>query len=68
MSDDCSLVPLDTPLAVLEADNAHADPLLGVGLNGELGELALLHPDVPVRVDLAAPEPLLPGDQDTRIS
>ena len=58
------LLLLDAPLAVLDADDAHADALLGVGGDGELGELALLHPDVPVSVDLAAPEPFLPGEKN----
>ena len=54
---------LDAPLAVLDADDAYADALLGVSCDGKLGELALLHPDVPVGVDLAAPEPFLPGEK-----
>ena len=55
---DCFL--LDAPLAVLDADDAHVDPFLGVGGDGELRELALLNPNVPVSVDLATAKPFLP--------
>ena len=45
---------------MLGGDDADGEAVLGVGRDGELGELRLLHADVPVAVDLAAPEPLLP--------
>ena len=49
-------------MSILDVDQAHADPLLGVGGDGEVGELTLLHPDVPVRVNPATSEPLLPDN------
>ena len=64
LDDECFLtliLLLDAPLAVLDTDDAYTDALLGVGCNGELGELTLLHPDVPVIVDFAPPEPFLPA-------
>ena len=50
----------DAALPLLGVDDADGEAVLGVGGDGELGELRLLHADVPVAVDLAAPEPLLP--------
>ena len=51
---------LESPGAVLGGDNPNVDPLLGGGGDGEVAELTLLHPDVPVGVDLLTSEPFLP--------
>ena len=54
---------LDIPRPVLGGDNPNVDSLLSCGRYGEVAELALLHSDVPVGVDLLTPEPFLP-EQD----
>ena len=54
---------LDIPRPVLGGDNPNVDSLLSCGRYGEVAELALLHSDVPVGVDLLSSEPFLPECQ-----
>ena len=54
-----SLLDIPTPGFVIEDSNRN--PVFRVGCDGEVPELTLLHPHVPVSVDLLTAEPFLPG-------
>ena len=52
---------LDIPAPGFVIEDSYRNPVFRVGCDGEVPELTLLHPHVPVSVDLLTAEPFLPG-------
>ena len=52
---------LDVPSPGLVRDDPDRNAVLSVGRDGKVSKLTLLHPHVPVSVDLLTSEPFLPA-------